>query len=400
MQTKKLYENDVMLKSCTACVLCCEKIADGYQVVLDQTVIFPEGGGQLSDEGTINGCLVTHALEKDGCVVHYTKEPLLVGAEVTVELNWAVRFDHMQQHAGEHILSHAFWHLFGANNIGFHMNKETVTIDLDKELTAEEIAQAEEFANEQIWANHPIRVSYLPDSEVAKLVMRKKNDKIKGLLRIVAVEQGDTCTCCGTHPPFTGMIGAIIITRCDRHKNGLRVEFLCGQRALKDTRQKNKELFATGALLSVKTTEVTQAVMRLQEEIVHLNSKLKLSMNEVFTYKSKELLLKAKKNAKGTRVLCFLEEQCDAKGAKALAQKLAGEANIIVGLVYTQGQRVNYLFAASEDASGDCRLYCQKANELFLGKGGGNAQLAQGSGSDLQGLKEKVSAVQAFMEES
>ena len=172
--TKKLYEDNSLLKECTAKVISCAKVEDHYEVVLDQTVIFPEGGGQLSDEGKIDDALVSYAKEQGEDVVHFTNKEIAVGSSVKVTLDWPIRLDHMQQHSGEHILSYAFWKECGANNIGFHMNKDLVTIDLDKELTEEDMLKAEKYANEEIWANKPISVTHMPDTEVAKLTMRKK----------------------------------------------------------------------------------------------------------------------------------------------------------------------------------------------------------------------------------
>ena len=140
----------------------------------------------------------------------------------------------MQQHCGEHILSYAFFKLFGANNVGFHMNERFVTIDLDKEVTLEEAFQAEDMANRHIWEDRPVTVSYLPHTEVNKLPMRKKNEKLTGILRVVAVQDGDVCTCCGTHPTSTGVVGLVKITKIEKHKGGTRVEFLCGRWALED----------------------------------------------------------------------------------------------------------------------------------------------------------------------
>lgn len=156
---------------------------------------------------------MTYAAQRGSEVVHYCERPLPVGEQVEAVLDWQARLDHMQQHAGEHILSHAVWKLFGANNIGFHMGERLVTIDLDKELTAAELEQAEDYANSQIWEDKPITVSYLPHTELSALVMRKKNEKLTGTLRIVTVADGDICTCCGTHPLRTGMIGLIRINR-------------------------------------------------------------------------------------------------------------------------------------------------------------------------------------------
>ena len=245
--TEKLYENNSLLKECWAKVLSCNKKDKGYEIVLDRTVIFPEGGGQPSDKGWIDGTILMYASEKDGQVFHYCNEAIAVGSEVLVKLDWARRLDHMQQHCGEHLLSYAFWKLFGANNIGFHMNEQSVFVDLDKEISLEEVLQAEDFVNNEIWENKPIAVSYISSEDLNDGEMRKKNENIKGILRIVSVERGDSCTCCGTHPPATGTVGITKVIGFDRHRGGMRIEFVCGRRALLDARRKHEAISETNA---------------------------------------------------------------------------------------------------------------------------------------------------------
>ena len=154
--TEKLYENDSLLRDCQATVRSCEKKEDHYEVILDKTVIFPEGGGQLSDRGWLDDVPVYHASEDGAEVRHWTRTPVEPGKTVAVKLDWPVRLDRMQQHCGEHILSYAFWKTCGANNVGFHMNEDSVFIDLDREIDEETAQKAEWMANGCIWANEPI----------------------------------------------------------------------------------------------------------------------------------------------------------------------------------------------------------------------------------------------------
>jgi len=393
--TEKLFENDSMLKTCTAMVVSCLPKDDKYLVVLNRTVIFPEGGGQLSDTGMIDDAKVSYAAEVNGEVIHYTNKSFIAGSQVTVTLVWNVRLDHMQQHCGEHILSYAFWKECGANNIGFHMNNDVVTIDLDKELTEKDMLKAENFANAEIWADKPVHINYLQDTELTKLNMRKKNEKLHGLLRIVSIPEGDICTCCGTHPTSTGMIGMIKILRFEKHKSGVRVEFNCGLRALRDMQIRNSTLVATGNLLSVKVEEVPLAVAKLKEEVLDLVSKVKARTMELFTAKVPQLLQEAETAANGCRILC-IAESCDAKEAKALMQLLTAQPQVIIALVYQSGNRVNYQFGLGEGAQGNCKDYCVAANKIFGGKGGGNATFAQGGApysEDWQAKKDKLKAL-------
>lgn len=375
--TVKLYEGNALLRQCQAKVISCVKKETRFEVTLDKTIIFPEGGGQLSDEGKIDEAVVSHAVEADGEVIHYIDRPLKEGQEVTVTLNWAVRLDHMQQHTGEHILSYAFWKLCGANNIGFHMNPDIVTIDLDKEVTEEDIVRAENYANNEIWENKPITIEYLPHTEVAKLPMRKKNAKLTGILRVVTIQDGDICTCCGTHPPFTGVIGAIKVFRWEKHKGGTRVEFGCGVRALADAQRRYKAANEAGHILSVKVEAVPEVISNLKNEISNLSSRLKEKTAEVYALKLQEFLAQAPMTSKGYKVVCVTEET-DSVGAKLLMQQLSEENDLLVAIFAHSGARINYQFAVTLGAAGDCRKYIAKANELFGGKGGGKPEFAQG----------------------
>ena len=390
--TEKLYENNSLLKECYAKVLTCNKKDKGYGIVLDRTVIFPEGGGQPSDKGWINDAVVMYAAEKDGQVFHYCNEAFAVGSEVLVKLDWPERLDHMQQHCGEHMLSYAFWKLFGANNIGFHMNEQSVFIDLDKEVSAEEVMQAEDFVNAEIWENKPITVSYLSSEDLTDKEMRKKNENIQGILRIVSVERGDSCTCCGTHPPATGMVGIVKVIGFDRHRGGKRIEFVCGRRALLDARRKHEAISETNALLSVKPEEVPTAVRKLKEEIAEITARLKNKTLELYQLRKEGLMANASVDSNGRRLVLIAEEECTAKEAKLFAQVLTTEEQMTAGVFYRMGERINYLFMSS--ASGrDCKLLCQMVNQLLDGKGGGNELFSQGSAAYSNDWRRKIEKI-------
>lgn len=394
--TEKIYENDSMLRTCTATVTRCTPKGDGYLVILDRTIVFPEGGGQLSDEGMLDDAKISYAEEINDEVIHHTNKEFKVGDEVTVTLDWNVRLDHMQQHCGEHILSYAFWKECAANNIGFHMNKDIVTIDLDKELTDEDMLKAENFANAELWADKPVSINYVQDTELATLNMRKKNEKLHGLLRIISIPGGDICTCCGTHPTSTGMIGMIKILRFEKHKGGVRVEFNCGLRALRDMQLRNSKIVEAGNLLSVKPEEVPIAIVKLKDDVLDLISKVKAKTLELFSRQIPQILQDATITASGDKLVC-IAQSCDAKEAKSLMQLLTAESNTIVGIVYQNGDKVNYQFGLGEAATGNCKKYCLAANKIFGGKGGGNETFAQGGAGFSEDWLEKVGQLQALM---
>ena len=398
--TEKLFERDSNLKICEATVVECEPAPQGYAVVLDRTVLFPEGGGQLSDTGTINGALVKHVRETKEKIIHECAAEFPVGSRVTVQVNWTDRLDHMQQHCGEHILSYAFWKLFGANNVGFHMNERMVTIDLDKEVTLEEAFQAEDFANRQVWENLPVTVSYLPHTELADLPMRKKNEKLTGILRVVAVQGGDVCTCCGTHPTSTGVVGLIKITKIEKHKGGTRVEFLCGRWALEDARKKMRYIQDAGNMLSTKEERVCESIGRLEGEISELKEKLRAAVAQLQESEIQKLLAEAPVNAAGCQVLAAIKDEYEPKSAKTLFGKLSDTPNALVAVIYRNGERVNYMFGLGPGAAGDCKAIIARANEIFGGKGGGKKESAQGGAPYAADWKEKAEKLVAVMKET
>ena len=397
METRKLYETGSHLRACRARVLDCFPEADGFRVVLDRTVFFPEGGGQLSDGGTIAGAEVTETHERDGRILHYTREPLPVGTEAECVLDWPRRLDHMQQHTGEHILSWAFWKLSGARNVGFHMGAELVTIDLDREVSREEAEAAEELANEQVFADLPVRSRVVSPEEAEALPLRKKTEKFSGDLRVVEVEGGDLCTCCGTHVERTGEVGLIKVVRLERSKGGTRVEFLCGGRALRDYRRKNAAIQEAGASLSVKEGEVPEAIRRLKGELASQGAALR-ERSRLLTELYAASLLASAPEKDGEKRILTCQPRLDAREAKLLLNRLIEAPRTAAVILYPAGEgenaRVCYLLGRSPGSAADCRYLCDLLNGLYNGKGGGKPDFAQGSGKLLPGWEETAGALE------
>ena len=389
--TVKLYNDNVMLKNCQATVLACEEKDGKFFVELDQTVIFPEGGGQLSDRGKIGGVNVLHASEKDGRIWHECDAPIEVGAQVEVTLDWAVRLDRMQQHCGEHILSFVCWKLFDSNNVGFHMNEDTVTVDLDKALSEEELLQVEQESNAIIWENRPITVLNLESEEAAKLPMRKFNANLQGILRIVAVENADVCTCCGTHPPVTGMVGCLKIIRAERRKQGQRLEILCGARAMADAAKKNRILQNIATDFSAKVEEVPERIAKLKEEMASLQEALKEKTAKLLEIELQEALAVAQVRADGAKVLALVLD--DAKNGKNLLPRVGALENTVSVLLAVQHERISYFVALGKDTAGDCRAYIKLLNDTFGGRGGGKPDGAQGGADFCEDWQERFATV-------
>ena len=393
--TVKLFENNSLLRECEAVVTACTAKDGKFLVELDQTVFFPEGGGQLSDKGKINDVVVEHVSEKEGHIYHECVAALPVGNSVKAVLDWPVRLDRMQQHLGEHILSYACWKLFEAHNVGFHMNEDSVFIDLDKELTEEDLLKAELFTNEIIWDNRPVSVDYMASSEAVKLKdkMRKFNEKLTGILRIVSVEGADICTCCGTHPPFTGIIGSVKVIRHEKHKGGCRVEFLCGRRALLDMDKKNSTLLKVAQSLSTKPELVPEHIEKLKAD---MQTQLEAVKSKLLAMKEKqleEIMAVAPTDANGVKVVAWPLDGFDAKDIKAFIPKLTAHENTLGLLVAAKPERISYAAVAVANTSIDCRAVMKELNAAFAGRGGGKSDCAQGGSDYCADWEAKLAAV-------
>ena len=380
--TKKIFLEDVLQRSSEAVVTDCVELKTGFGIVLDQTVFYPEGGGQLSDTGKLicgdREVVVTHVRETEGRVLHETAEPLSVGTQVLAEIDWQTRFDHMQQHCGEHLLSYGFWKICGADNVGFHMSPEMVTIDLSREVTSAEIAQVEALANLHIQENRPIRAEWMEAEKAAKCATRKFNDKLTGPVRVVQIEGSDACTCCGTHPPMTGMVGLVKIFKAEKHKQGTRIYFLCGRLAMEKISRCWQELNGAVQLLSLKDEEIRLGVERLQDEIKELKEKLSGAELRWVQEKARQLLQDTSLTD-GVKSITLQEEEISADAARKLAQVLSEDPQAEVTIYYPSGGRMNYVLASGSEVKVSCRDRIKAINERLGGRGGGKDNFAQGS---------------------
>ena len=398
--TKRLYEDDVMQRSCRAVVTACVPRKKGYGVVLDQTVFFPEGGGQLSDVGTLQAAdrrwTVTHTAEADGEVYHEVDEAIPVGTQVEAVLDWQRRMDNMQQHCGEHLVSFAFWKLFGAHNIGFHMNPELVTIDLDKELTWEQAMEAERLANQHIEDDRPVTIQIVTPEQAAEMHLRKFNDKITGPVRIVAIEGSDTCTCCGTHPTTTGQIGLVKIFKARQHRGGPRLTLLAGRLALDRIRSEMEAATQAANLLSVKEEELPDAVGRMQDERTTLHQQLSERTQALAAYRVAELRQHPVFDDEGHQRITLFEEAMEPGEVKFLMRQIESIPNAIAILLYHHGERLNYMVEVTEGAGADASALIRTLNDRFHGHGGGKKRNAQGSAPYEEATAKDV---QAFLQE-
>jgi len=397
--THRLYYQDPYLRRFPARVV--EALAwDGRPaVVLDRTAFYPTGGGQPHDTGRLAGVAVVDVLEReaDGAVIHILSEPGTAGDEIEGEVDWDRRFDLMQQHTGQHLLSAAFVERLGANTVGFHLSDEYATIDLDRApLSAEELAGVEDLTNQVIFENRPVDARFVPDEEVARLPLRKPVTH-EGPVRIVHVEGFDHSACGGTHVRATGELGLVKIVRFERRGAETRVEFLCGWRALADYEAKNRLLMDLAREFTVGHWEVAELVHRLAGEAQDLRRELRTQRDALLDAEATALWHEAGALPQGGVRLV----RADLPGRapddlKHLAQRLVAHPGTVALLAASAepGQNGYLCFACSDDVSDDVDLHAGQlvrgAAEAAGGRGGGRPNLAQGGSPQGERLAEAL----------
>lgn len=367
MDTVKLYYENAYTQDFTAVVQSCEVVKNGFAVTLDRTAFYPEGGGQPADHGTLGEARVLDVHEKDGVVTHLCDRALSVGAEVGGHIDWARRFDHMQQHSGEHIISGLLCSTFHCDNVGFHMGADVVTIDYNAPITWEQALEVERRANAYIWADHPIRIWYPSAEELAALPYRSKKE-LTGAVRITEFPGADRCACCGTHVSSSGQVGLLKLLSCQKFRDGVRLELLCGQRALDCLAAGWEQARQIGQALSVKPQSAFAAVNRLQEELLSLKEKAARLEEADFAHVAAQY--------HGAGSVLHIAEPLDGDGARrlcdAIAKAAGGRCTVFAG------RDGDYRYAVIE-SGGDLRQFIKDMNTALHGRGGGRDGFAQGS---------------------
>ncbi len=367
MDTVKLYYESAYTQDFTAVVQSCEAVKNGFAVTLDRTAFYPEGGGQPADHGTLGEARVLDVHEKDGVVTHLCDRALSVGAEVGGRIDWARRFDHMQQHSGEHIISGLLCSTFHCDNVGFHMGADVVTIDYNAPITWEQALEVERRANAYIWADHPIRIWYPSAEELAALPYRSKKE-LTGAVRITEFPGADRCACCGTHVSSSGQVGLLKLLSCQKFRDGVRLELLCGQRALDCLAAGWEQARQIGQALSVKPQSAFAAVSRLQEELLSLKEKAARLEEADFAHTAAQY--------RGAGSVLHIAEPLDGNGARRLCDAIAKAAGGRCAVF--AGQDGDYRYAVIE-SGGDLRQFIKDMNTALHGRGGGRDGFAQGS---------------------
>ena len=368
MSTERLYYENPHLREFTAVVRECRSLENGYAVCLDRTAFYPEGGGQPADQGELGGVRVLDVQEKDGEILHFTDGPLKKGETVTGLIDWERRFDLMQQHSGEHIVSGLVHSAFGYDNVGFHMGSDVVTIDFNGLLEADDLQQIESRANRLIWENVPVEVLYPSREELAGIAYRSKKE-LEGQVRIVRIEGADTCACCGVHVEFTGEIGMVRILSAVHFREGVRVEMICGGRVLEQMRMLQTQNHRISTLLSAKPDHTADSVQRLWDENYALKGRIR-EMEETY------ISSRAAAYKEAGDVLLIeggMEPDSVRRLADAVMQTCGGRC-----AVFSAAPEGGYRYAIGQK-DGDLRSFTKELNTALDGRGGGKPFFVQGS---------------------
>jgi alanyl-tRNA synthetase len=390
--TRRLYYDDPFLTQFEARVVEVTTTEGRPSVVLDQTAFYPTSGGQPRDIGQVAGAPVVDAVEReDGAVLHILAgDAPTVGNIVQGQVDAARRFDHMQQHTGQHILSQAFLQLWSAQTVGFHLSEEYSSIDLDRMPIAppdRATAQAEELTNRVVFEDRPVQAWFPSDEELTALRLRKPATAHERI-RVVQVEGFDVSACGGTHVVRTGQIGLVVVRRWERYKGGLRVEFLCGGRALRDYRFLSDTVRGLAAELSVADSGLADTVRKRLTEAQEDHRLAEARGEALLDYEVRELAAAAEVHG-DLRLIVRAYDGRSFEEVRRLALRL-GEMPHVVALLATRSDKVQFAFSRGPDLPHDMGAVLRAACAVVGGKGGGRPHLAQGGGPDPSRLDEAL----------
>lgn len=372
-KTIRLYDADAYQTEFEATVLACEEVEkkDGkvYQVWLDQTLFFPEEGGQSPDMGTIDGVEVLDVQIKNEVITHTLAAPLTVGTTVKGVVDWKHRFYNMQQHSGEHIFSGIVHKKFGYDNVGFHLSDSIVTMDFNGVISPKEIAEIETAVNQAIIENIPVEVSYPSKEELKELDYRSKIE-IEGQVRIVTIPGYDVCACCAPHVRRTGEIGSLKVMNVQSYKGGVRVSILCGFRALDAFRQKADIITELMAEFSTSQDAILDNVKKLKGANQTMKNQLAAAKQELMEYKVSAI---PEDSENAILFEADLETPVVRGVVNGLVEKFAGISAVFVG-----NDENGYQFIVGSKNK-DCRQIAATLREKLSARGGGSDKMIQGS---------------------
>jgi alanyl-tRNA synthetase len=389
MPAERLYYDDAYLQTFTARVTQRSTFNGQPAVALDRSAFYPAGGGQPGDHGTLNDVQVLDTQADDADEIWHILSAPLDADEVQGQIDWARRFDFMQQHHGQHLLSAACEQQFDARTVAVHLGSEICTVDLAHPgLSSEQIAAIEDTTNQMIWANAPIHARFVTPEELSTLTLRKLPQAYERI-RIVSAGDFDHSPCGGTHPNRTGEVGSVVIRRWERYKNGVRVEFVCGGRAIEDYRWKNQLLLGLSAELSVSLPEITSAVQRLRAAEQTQRKTLERAQERLIDYDVQELIAAAPKFG-GVPVVVQAYDDRTLDSLRLLAKRIAESGG--VALLGLRADKAQLVFNRPAGVAADMGALLKSAAAIVGGRGGGKPEAAQGGGPERERLDEALQA--------
>jgi alanyl-tRNA synthetase len=374
--TERLYYTDAYCRSFDATVVRAFEHEGRPAVLLDRTAFYPTSGGQPFDTGTLGDVAVVDVVDAWGEVVHVMSAPLTEGARVHGEIDWARRFDHMQQHTGQHVLSAALVRVCNATTVSFHLGADDSTIDLDVALAAADVERGVDEANRIVWDDSAIAVRFASAEEARTLPLRKESTR-EGELRLVEIPDFDLSACGGTHVARTGVIGMIAVTGIEKFKGGVRLTFVCGGRALRTLRGLRDAVAGSVRTLSVLPQELPAAIEKLQSEAKGLRKTI-TGLQAALALHEADRLLAATPPA-DRRVIAEVYDGWDVNGLKTIASSLIARDPVAVALVGS-GPQPFVVVGCAPSLGLDAAAVLRQVTSRFGGRGGGRADLAQAGG--------------------
>jgi alanyl-tRNA synthetase len=376
MKTRRLYYEDCHLREFAATVTSCRETEKGFLVELDATAFYPEGGGQACDLGTLADAKVLDVREKENAIVHLCDKPLAAGQQVAGKIDWQRRFDLMQQHTGEHIVSGILHKMFGCHNVGFHVGADTVTIDFDALIPVEALPEIEKQANQAVYQNLPVRCWYPSPEELPGVTYRSKRE-LPWPVRIVQIPDVDSCACCGVHTEFTGEVGIIKLLSCVKFHQGVRMEMVCGGRAFEILSSVYEQNRLVCKAFSAKMLETGAAAQRMNDTLAAEKFRAAGLERQVFD------AVAAGYTGQGDAV--HFAEGLTSAAVRDLAERIAqvcgGTAAVFSG---EDAQGYSMCLVGQPDGTQELgKMLCQQLD----GRGGGKAGFFQGN---VKGTKEQI----------
>ncbi|RKD32576.1 alanyl-tRNA editing protein [Thermohalobacter berrensis] len=384
--TEKLYLENPYLREISAKIVKKEYSNNKFYLTLNRTIFYPHmSGGQPKDTGTIDGVKVIDVYEKNNEIIHVVEENIKKD-KVHLSLDWNTRFDHMQQHTGQHILSAAIAKLFNAKTVGFYIGKEYTYIDVTlSNLEKKDIEWIERYANEIVFSNFNIKKYVINEEDIHKLPLRKK-PSVKKNIRIVEIDGIDYSPCAGTHHTSTGEVGMIKIKKWDRYKDNTRIEFICGNRALKDYTWKNYYINEISNLLSLKDKDTLKGVKRIYDENKKLLKEVKEMKEELLKYTS-EKLINMSKDYNSFKISNNIFTDIDFKDMRYMASIILNNYdNIILIWGLKNENKAQILLGKSKNIKIDIKEIFNNIIDIIDGRGGGSPYLVQGGGENIENL--------------